>query len=172
MPRFSQRIRKTRKARKSRKQKRKATRRSNQRKQRGGIENMVINNNVQNVQNVQGLKDQLFELLTTHQDYDQIVEFIHNQIEQPIIHPNFPIEVNNTQYTMMIYGHPHNNEEQTTMLLIHIRKDANGFTEVAFETMEGQVRAYLEQNGNPELMPMNAVHSAIEQATTDALLYV
>ena len=74
MPRFSQRMHKTRKSRKTRKHQRntKKTRRVKHRKQRGGIANVQ--------HNMQELKDQLFSLITNHQDYDQIVEFVHNQI--------------------------------------------------------------------------------------------
>jgi hypothetical protein len=163
MPRFSQRIRKTRKHR----QHRKATRRVH-RKQRGGLANMPVNMPEPGL----GLKEQLINLIINHQDYNDVLGFVQNQIEQPIIHPNFPIDGNNGQYTMMIYGDPHSDIEQTTMLIIHIKKNGGEFTEVGFEALQGEVRTYLEQKGNPELMPMNETHSAIEQAVSETLIYM
>ncbi len=172
MPRFSQRIRKTRKARKS-KQYRKVKNTRRVHRKRGGAANMNINIPEPGPEPGPplGLKGQLINLITNHQDYNQLVEFVQNNIEMAIIHPNFPVEGNNGQYTMMIYGYPHIDIEDTTMLIIHIKKNGDEFTEVDFEALQGQVQTYLEQHGNPELMPMNETHSAIEQAVSETLLH-
>jgi hypothetical protein len=115
------------------------------------------------------VKSDFMNLIQTHPEYESARRFVQTQIEMPVLGPSFPVELE-SHYVAILHGGEDDDTTTSPKLIVSVLKSEGNTDQVVFTATNESVRNYLAAHGNPERMPLNKMHSAIEQGLTELFL--